>query len=133
MNIEMELEFAKFLGRWRQIESNSNCVVNPVEEYGENLEVEFSGDSFIVFNAKGERVIEGVFCIDLSAIPKRIDWLDTLGSDAGKILPSIYEICDDHLIFSAADADMNRPQSYEPQMGHTIRRFVKITEAIKNV
>ena len=72
-----------------------------------------------------EALIEGEFIIDGSTSPKRIDWIDSIGSDAGTRLPAIYTLSDNAFVFAAADADMKRPQDFKGGSGITIRGFVR--------
>lgn len=73
----------------------------------------------------GEALIEGKFLIYDDMSPKRIDWIDSIGSDAGKKLPAIYTLSSDAFEFAAADADMERPQDFTGGSGITIRGFVR--------
>lgn len=85
-----------------------------------------SGQSFHVVVPGGKTLIEGCFALDDAANPKGIDWIDSMGEDAGKTLPAIYELADDRFQFAAADADMARPKGFDGGHGVTIRGFVRL-------
>jgi uncharacterized protein (TIGR03067 family) len=63
--------------------------------------------------------------IEDGASPKSIDWIDSMGSDAGKRLLAIYTLSKDAFEFAAADADMERPRDFTGGSGITIRGFVR--------
>ncbi len=110
-------------GRWIQIKCNSDGVDNPVDEFKHNPELEIIDNTFSVFASRGELVIAGVFTINPLANPKTIDWTDTVGADKEKTFPSIYTLSQNALVFCAANEGMERPGSYEPGYGYTIRYF----------
>jgi len=83
------------------------------------------GDTFHVAIPGEEALVEGRFVIEDDESPKRIDWIDSIGSDAGKRLPAIYTLSKDSFEFAAADADMDRPQDFTGGRGITIRGFVR--------
>jgi uncharacterized protein (TIGR03067 family) len=110
-------------GRWIQIKCNSDGVDNPADEFKHNPELEIIGNTFFVFASTGELIIAGVFTINPLANPKIIDWTDNVGADMGKTFPSIYTLSQNALVFCAANDDMERPDSFEPGYGYTIRSF----------
>lgn len=110
-------------GRWIQIKCNSDGVDNPVDEFNDNPVLEIIENTFSVFASSGELIIAGVFTINPLANPQSIDWTDTVGADKGKTFPSIYTLSKNALVFCAADEGMERPSSYEPGYGYTIRCF----------
>ncbi|MDO8344844.1 MAG: TIGR03067 domain-containing protein [Cellvibrio sp.] len=110
-------------GRWIQIKCNSDGVDNPLDEFKHNPELEISENTFSVFASSGELIIAGVFKINPMAHPPSIDWTDTYGTDKGKTFPSIYTLSENKLVFCAANDDMERPGTYEPGYGYTIRYF----------
>lgn len=110
-------------GRWIQIKCNSDGVDNPLDEFKHNPELEISENTFSVFASSGELIIAGVFTINALANPKTIDWTDMVGADKGKTFPSIYTLSENKLAFCAANDDMERPGTYEPGYGYTIRYF----------
>lgn len=110
-------------GRWIQIKCNSDGIENPIDEFKHNPELVVIENTFSVFASNGELIIAGVFNINPIAHPKCIDWTDTYGADKGKTFPSIYTLSENELVFCAANDDMERPCSYEPGYGYTIRYF----------
>lgn len=110
-------------GRWIQIKCNSDGVDNPIDEFKHSTELEISENTFSVFVSSGELIIAGVFIINPLVDPKTIDWTDTVGADKGKTFPSIYTLSENELVFCAANDDMERPSSYVPCYGYTIRYF----------
>lgn len=106
-----------------QIKCNSDGVDNPFDEFKYNPELLIVDNTFSVFASSGELIIAGIFGINPMVCPKSIDWSDTYGADKGKMFPGIYTLSESDLVFCAANADMERPHSYEPGYGHTIRYF----------
>jgi len=120
---------AKLQGTWQQTHLEENGVLNPVDNYGAELQTTIEGHQFTVTRADGSVVIKGHFSIDPSKNPAWIDWTDTLGEDAGKTFPAIYTIDADQFVFVAADEGMTRPQEFSTRPGDTLRRFQRIKSA----
>ncbi|WP_420853086.1 TIGR03067 domain-containing protein [Salinicola corii] len=78
---------------------------------------------FTVRTRDGTVLIEGSFEIDPSKHPKRITWIDSMGPDAGKRLPAIYNIDDDRFRFIAADEGQPWPTEFKTVPGLTMRSF----------
>ena len=111
-------DFAMFQGKWRQIKFEENGFISPIDTHGaEGAIMTVSGNTFHVAVPGGETLIEGNFELDTSTSPKRIDWVDSIGEDAGKIFPAIYTLSNDAFEFAAADADIK---------GRRISRVAKV-------
>ncbi|WP_288427299.1 TIGR03067 domain-containing protein [uncultured Agrobacterium sp.] len=123
----MEADIKRLQGLWRQVRFEENGIVDPIDTHGSpDAVMTIAGETFHVAIPGSETLIEGKFNIDSSASPKCIDWIDSIGSDAGKKLPAIYTLGDDVFEFAAADAEMQRPQDFTGGSGITIRGFVRI-------
>jgi uncharacterized protein (TIGR03067 family) len=94
---------------------------NPPDPLGGPARVTFAGDTFAVVLADGTTPIAGTFKLDPSRDPKAADWTDTLGPDAGKTFPAVYQLDGDELSFCAADAGQPRPTSLTPGPGQVLR------------
>jgi len=117
----------KLQGRWRQVRFEENGLIDPPDSHGAaGAIMTVSGASFHVAVPGGETIIEGNFVLHASASPKGIDWIDSMGEDAGKILPAIYELSSDRFAFAAADAAMARPEDFAGGEGITVRAFVRV-------
>lgn len=84
-----------------------------------------SGCRFHVALPEGAMLLEGSFWLDDSVHPKRIDWMDSIGDDAGKTIPAIYELEGDRFRFAASDPAMERPKGFAGGQGITIRSFAR--------
>lgn len=113
-------EIARLQGVWRQVACEIDGVRDAVDEFGLQPRVAFSGNSYVVTRANGTVVIEGRFIVD-PAQPKAIDWIDTIGADAGKRLPAIYELDENQLVFCAADEGQPRPTTFRTGPGQVMR------------
>lgn len=113
-------------GKWRQTRFNENGLADPFDSHGAAGAITtVSGHTFHVAVPGGETILEGRFEIDESRHPKEINWIDSIGEDAGKILPAIYTLSDGFFEFAAADAGMKRPVDFAGGEGITIRGFVR--------
>lgn len=122
----MKTDLQLLQGAWRQVKFEENGLVDPIDTHGaDGAIMTISGSTFHVVVPGGEVMIEGNFQLDGSTTPKRIDWIDSIGEDAGKRLPAVYTLSDERFEFAAADADMNRPQDFAGGKGITIRGFVR--------
>jgi uncharacterized protein (TIGR03067 family) len=122
----METDLQRFQGQWRQVRFEENGIVDPSDTHGaQDAVMTIVDQTFHVAIPGGDALIEGKFLIDGATSPKRIDWIDSIGSDAGKKLPAIYTLSDDAFEFAAADAGMERPQDFAGGSGITIRGFVR--------
>lgn len=123
----MEPDLKRFQGRWRQVRFEENGVVGPVDTHGAiDAVMTIIGETFHVAIPGAAALIEGKFLIDENTTPKRIDWVDSIGIDAGKKLPAIYTLSNEAFEFAASDADMERPKDFTGGKGITIRGFVRV-------
>lgn len=121
-------DFELLQGRWRQVASSVDGSAEqhaPAgDEFGGGLVTEFAGDAFRVIDAAGATVLAGNFVLD--EVEHAVDWIDSIGADAGVALPARYELTATTLAFAAADAGAARPIRVEPAAGVTVRRFVRV-------
>lgn len=123
----MSSDLDRLQGKWAQVAFEENGFVDPPDSHGaDGAVMTISGQSFHVAIPGGETLIEGRFTLDHAANPKSIDWMDSMGDDAGKTLPAIYRLADDRFEFAAADADMARPEGFHGGQGITIRGFIRL-------
>ena len=85
-------EMTKLQGVWRQIAYERDGVIEPPDERGWEPTTTFAGDTFVVTLADGSTPIRGTYKLDPTKSPKTVDWLDSIGEDAGKTLPGIYAL-----------------------------------------
>ena len=117
-------DLATLQGVWEQVGLEENGISNPPDDHGAPGALTFiRGNHFEVRTAEGELLLEGGFTLDASTTPKSITWVDSIGSDAGKYLPAVYRLEDDHFVFVAADEGMPRPVSFRTSVGLTMRSF----------
>lgn len=129
MNKQAQLiadELEKLQGAWQQISLEMDGVVNPPDEHtAPGALCYFSSTRFTVRTPIGTVLIEGDFEIDPSVHPKRITWIDSMGADAGKRLPSIYTIDGDFFTFIAANEEQPWPTTFKTVPGLTMRSFIR--------
>ena len=80
---------------------------------------------FVVRSSHGRLLLEGVFSLNPDVIPKAIDFIDSIGPDAGKTLRAIYRLERDRFTFVAAGPGTPRPTTFECGPGLTMRTFVR--------
>lgn len=113
-------------GTWKQIRFEENGVVEPPDVHGgTGALTTIDGDRFAVHAIDGELLLEGRFILDSATVPRSITWIDSIGDDAGKRLPAIYELHGDSFVFIAADEGMPRPLTFVTEPGLTLRGFVR--------
>ncbi|OOY05958.1 TIGR03067 domain-containing protein [Thioclava sp. F28-4] len=121
----MNEDLDRLQGKWVQVSFDENGRVDLPDSHGaDGAVMTISGQSFHVAVPAGNTLVEGCFLLNDAADPKGIDWIDSMGEDAGKVLPAIYKLADDRFQFAAADAEMERPKTFEGGLGITIRSFV---------
>lgn len=113
-------------GHWRQTRCNDNGEEITAAETGGATLCEFRNGEFCVRAENGEILLAGTYRLNADTQPHTIDWTDTVGEDKGKTFLAIFTLTDNTFTFVAADEDMARPVSFEPQTGHTIRTFHRI-------
>ena len=115
-------EMSKLQGTWKQIVYERDGVREPPDEQGWEPTVAIVGDRFVVTLADGSTPIRGRYRLDPSADPKRIDWLDEVGEDAGKTIPAIYFLEGDRFVFCAAYTQgLERPTEFRTGPGQVLR------------
>ena len=118
-------EVAKLQGVWLQLWHEADGVRNPPDELAGALTTTFDGNAFVVRDPEGTVVLEGTFSIDAMVSPKAVDWIDSIGPDAGKVLPASYELDGDTFIFIAGNEGAQRPTEFTTKTGETMRSFVR--------
>jgi uncharacterized protein (TIGR03067 family) len=113
-------------GVWEQVALEVDGVLDPPDDLSPaGVLTTFRDDHFAVRTAEGVLLLEGNFSLDASANPKAITWTDTMGPDAGKQLPAIYQLEVDTFIFVAAGEGAPRPTRFHTTPGQTMRSFVR--------
>ena len=121
-------DLAALQGVWEQIGFEENGLINPPDDYGTpGALTTFHQNHFSVRTADGTLLLEGRFELDGSTIPQTVDWIDSIGPDAGKRLPAIYQLEGDHFVFVAADEAAPRPTEFRTSAGQTMRTFIRRT------
>ncbi|MEW9625838.1 TIGR03067 domain-containing protein [Rhodanobacter geophilus] len=119
-------DLAALQGIWEQVGFEENGLTDPPDDHGAPGALTLiHGNRFEVRAVDGELLLEGGFTLDASTTPKSITWVDSIGLDAGKLLPAIYRLEGDHFLFVAADEGMPRPTTFRTSMGLTMRSFVR--------
>ena len=114
-------------GRWSQVAFEENGITDVPDAHGSPKAVmTIAGYTFHVAVPDEETLVEGSFAIDESHHPKHINWIDSIGDDAGKVIPAIYELGKDSFRFAAADPGMVRPDRFTGGQGITIRAFIRV-------
>jgi uncharacterized protein (TIGR03067 family) len=117
-------DLAALQGVWEQVGLEVDGVINPPDELSPpGALTNFHGNRFAVHAGDGALLLEGNFTLDASVTPKRVDWMDAIGPDRGRILPAIYELDGDHFRFIAGDPDAPRPTAFHTASGQTMRTF----------
>lgn len=123
----MEADLHLLQGMWTQVLFEENGTTDAPDTHGSPKAVTtIAGQSFHVSVPGEDTLLEGGFTMDASVYPKRIDWIDSIGDDAGKLIPAIYELAEDSFRFAAADPGMARPEDFSGGRGITIRAFVRV-------
>ncbi|WP_321374458.1 TIGR03067 domain-containing protein [Pseudomonas extremaustralis] len=113
-------------GKWEQTSLEDSGVLDPVDAHSAPGAITtINGDRFEVKTVSGEVLLAGRFFLDSTAVPKRMTWVDTIGEDAGKLLPASYRLEGDVFVFIAADEGMPRPTVFSTGPGQTMRTFVR--------
>ena len=122
-------EMKKLQGVWKQIAYERDGVTEPPDEQGWEPTTIFLGDTFVVTLADGSTPIKGTYELDPTKDPKTVDWLDTIGENAGKMLPAIYSLENDRFIFCAAYSGLSRPTEFRTRPGQVLRVSQRATPA----
>ncbi len=119
-------DLQKLQGTWKQTRFEENGVIEPPDVHGGNGAITtIEGDRFAVHAPEGGLLLSGSLILNSSRTPKSITWIDSMGDDAGKLLPASYELDDDSFIFIAADEGMPRPSVFVTSPGLTLRGFIR--------
>lgn len=114
-------EMKKLQGTWKQIAYERDGMTAPLDEQGWEPRVTFVGDEFVVTLADGSIPIKGTYRLDPTRSPKTVDWMDSIGEDAGKTLLAIYSLEGDRLVFCAASPGLERPTELRTRPGQVLR------------
>jgi uncharacterized protein (TIGR03067 family) len=118
-------DVAALQGDWVQIALEVDGVVDPPDPHGPNgVITRFVGHEFFVYQA-GDLILAGAFTLD--APTNAITWIDSMGPDAGKQLPALYQLEGDHFVFIAGDEGSPRPTRFETSVGQTMRTMRRLT------
>ena len=119
-------DFHHLQGTWAQIRFEENGIIDPPDVHGGYGAITtIEGNTFAVHLPTGELLLAGRFILDPTATPRSITWIDSMGDDAGKMLPASYELNGDSFVFIAADEGMPRPVEFATSPGLTLRGFVR--------
>jgi uncharacterized protein (TIGR03067 family) len=119
-------DLERLQGTWTQTRFEENGVIDPPDVHGGNGAITtIEGNTFAVRLADGELLLAGRFILDPSTTPRSITWIDSMGDDAGKLLPASYELDGDSFVFIAGDEGMPRPVEFVTSPGLTLRGFVR--------
>jgi uncharacterized protein (TIGR03067 family) len=126
--VRIVTDLERLQGRWRQIASSVDGAGEQAafagDEFGGALVTVFAGHTFHVLDAAGVTFLAGQFVLDEAA--HAVDWIDSIGADAGTVLPARYELTETTFAFAAADAGAARPVHVAPAAGVTLRRLVRV-------
>jgi uncharacterized protein (TIGR03067 family) len=126
VNSQSQHDLEALQGQWKQVSLEIDGVANPPDDLSPPDGVAaFSDNRFMVHAADGKLLLEGTFILDAATSPKQVDWVDAIGPDAGRPLPAIYLLEDDHFVFVAANAGAPRPMEFRAGPGQTMRTFVR--------
>ena len=121
-----EADLAALQGIWIQTHLEENGHVNPPDTHGANGALTtFAGNEFAVYLPDGTLMLEGTFTLDASLNPRLITWIDSMGSDKGKMLLASYDLEGDNFRFIAADEGLPQPTAFQTGPGQTMRTFVR--------
>ncbi len=119
-------DFHTLQGAWEQTALEDSGVLNPVDAHSAPGAITtITGDRFEVTTVSGAVLLTGRFFLDSTTVPKSITWIDSIGDDAGKLLPASYRLEGDEFVFIAADESMPRPTEFSTGPGQTMRTFVR--------
>jgi uncharacterized protein (TIGR03067 family) len=122
-------ELKKFQGIWKQVGYERDGLRELADEQGWEPITTFAGNEFVVTLADGSIPIKGTYRIDPTRTPKAVDWIDTIGEDAGKTLLAIYSLNGDRLVFCAAGPGLERPTELRTRPGQVLRVLQREVQA----
>jgi uncharacterized protein (TIGR03067 family) len=119
-------DLADLQGAWEQVGFEEDGVLNPPDEHGApGALTTFDRKHFAVRTVEGAVLLEGAFELNAAVYPKAVDWIDTIGTDAGKTLRAIYKLEGDQFVFIAAHPGLPRPSVFRTTPGQTMRTFLR--------
>ncbi|OPA86753.1 hypothetical protein BFW87_24535 [Pseudomonas fluorescens] len=126
MSFISDPDYQTLQGTWEQTSLEDSGVLNPVDAHSApGALTTIKDDRFEVTTISGDVLLAGRFLLDSSTTPKSITWVDSMGDDAGKLLPASYRLEGDEFVFIAADEGMPRPSTFSTGPGETMRTFVR--------
>lgn len=126
MSFISDPDYQTLQGTWEQTALEDSGVLNPVDAHSApGALTTIKDDRFEVTTISGDVLLAGRFLLDSSTTPKSITWVDSMGDDAGKLLPASYRLEGDEFVFIAADEGMPRPSAFSTGPGETMRTFVR--------
>lgn len=131
MNLSMDKatdlqDLERLQGAWEQTEMEDSGIVNPPDEHSAPGALTLiEGERFRVVTMEGQVLLAGSFTLDSTTTPKSITWIDSIGADAGQLLPASYQLTEEEFVFIAADSGQPRPTQFRTGPGQTLRRFVR--------
>ncbi|MFY9239995.1 TIGR03067 domain-containing protein [Yoonia algicola] len=125
MDSVSKADFDQLQGVWSQTYLEADGIVEPPndEHTAPGAVCIFERNEFRVVKPDNTLLLMGTFELDATTSPKSITWVDSIGDDAGKALPAIYELTDDSFRFIAADEGQPRPTKFKTIVGLTMREF----------
>lgn len=128
MNPISRADFDELQGVWSQTYLEADGIIEPPddEHTAPGAVCIFEGNEFRVVTPDNTLLLKGTFELDATTTPKAITWVDSIGEDAGKALPAIYELTDKTFRFIAADEGEPRPTHFKTVAGLTMREFVRV-------
>lgn len=121
--MSLDDDLNKLQGTWQQTSLEVDGTRMSEDEFGAAPTTKFSGTSFSVYDSSGALVLAGTFSLGPSKSPKQIDWADTMGPDAGRTFPAIYQLDNNRFLFCAGET--KRPKEFTTKTGDTMRAFEK--------
>ena len=128
MHPSSRADFDQLQGVWSPTYLEADGIADPPddEHTAPGAVCIFEGDRFRVVAPGDVLLLEGTFELGATASPKAITWIDSIGEDAGKALPAIYELTETTFRFVAADEGGPRPMRFETVAGLTLREFIRV-------
>ena len=128
MDSVSKADFDQLQGKWSQTYLEADGIVEPPddEHTAPGAVCVFERNEFRVTRPDNKLLLKGTFELDATTYPKSITWVDSIGEDAGKALPAIYELTDNTFRFVAADEGEARSTQFKTVVGLTMREFKRV-------
>jgi uncharacterized protein (TIGR03067 family) len=124
--VSTERDLAALQGVWQQVGLEVDGVADPPDSYSApGALTTFTGNQFAVRAVDGTLLLAGTFTLDATTTPRSVTWIDSMGPDTGKQLPSSYLLDGDHFVFIAGDEGAPRPTVFRTGPGQTMRTFAR--------